>query len=283
MGNTHYHKMCLVGDTPEIPIHIGDVNYLALGVGSVRGIALIGAYGELINMGLSNIKGVSGSSVGAIVGLGVVLGASTDEMIKRVMSPRVTEIIQNIKFIVSCGRASFMNSKPLRDQIVQMLIKHNKTPDITFQQLFEQTGKQLKVAAYNIESKKVEIFGYDTTPSNSVVDAIIASGSMPVAFPPEKQLGADGDCGCYIDGGVEVELPLREFPIKNTLGIYLFDKYRSREVSKTFFNGLSNEERCHIISIDVSRIGALQFDLTEPMKQWLYKQGICAVRLYYKS
>ena len=69
--------------------------------------------------------------------------------------------------------------------------------EITFIQLYRYTSILFTVPALNISDSKVEYFNYKNTPDIKVIDAIVASSSLPLLFPPYKINGS-----YYYDGGL---------------------------------------------------------------------------------
>lgn len=80
---------------------------------------------------------------------------------------------------------------------------------VTFGVIASQGRAPLKVVATNLSTGSIELFSAETTPDVPVADAVIASGSIPVAFRswpirrglPEKRIGR------YYDGGLLSNLP----------------------------------------------------------------------------
>lgn len=285
MGNHASHaSLCLVGNAPDRPLLPSDIRYLALGAGSVRGVALLGAYRELLSRGLRPLEllGVSGCSVGSILGLALVLGMTQEEMVQIATSPVYQKMSTAIKYTFSCERASFIDNKALGEQLEAILHAHGLSSDVTFEELKRHRDMLFSVVAFSLRDKKMFSFNYQTTPSDKVVDAILASSAMPTVFPPQA-INVGGERHCFVDGAVEVELPLREFPVSSTLGLYLYDRYRNRRVSSMFFSQglLSDQERDRIVSIDVSRVSPVQFTPTPAIIKWLLKQGRDAIVQYY--
>lgn len=276
MGNQHA-TACLVGRQPMNRLPIQDVRYLALGIGSIRGVALLSAYKRLVQKGLPRLQGIAGSSVGCILGLGIVLQMSTNELqqfLEHFIEQQGSHF--TIKIERSCGKFSWINNEPLRVEIERLLRERNMSPTITFLELYQKTKVDYRVVAYNLETKTTETFNYQRTPTDSVIHAIMASSSIPYLFKPERLRDQ-----CYIDGGFVNEIPLREFPLSQTLGLYLYDAYRDRTNADKLFSSLSSTEKDHFISMDVSRVKTTHFKLTTAMKAYLTKQGEDSIDIYY--
>ena len=278
MGNQHA-KLCLIDRQPINRVPLADIKYLALGIGSIRGVALMSAYERLLQKGLPPLKGVAGSSVGCVMGLCIVMGLDASTM-RRILQEFIEQ--QGRRFTISvsrsCNAYSWIDNEPLRFFLEQLLQTYQFSPAVTFQQLYDKTKIDYRVVAYNLKSKKTETFGYLTTPTEVVVPAIMASSSIPYIFKPEQIRDV-----CYIDGGYMNEIPFQEFPLSETMGLYLYDAYRDRKNAKQMFSRLTTQEQDRFISIDVSRVKTTHFHLTAGMHEYLLRQGQRAVDIYYPS
>jgi predicted acylesterase/phospholipase RssA len=68
----------------------------------------------------------------------------------------------------------------------------------------ERPGKTLHISALNVTRQSYEVFNAETTPTLRVVDAILASASIPLVFVPWRS-PLTGDM--YCDGGVIEQFP----------------------------------------------------------------------------
>ena len=273
MGN--HATVCLVNRTPTQKVDLQSIKYLALGIGSIRGVALLGAYQRLLELGLPPIRGISGSSVGCIMGLGIILGLSIKEIYTFLEQFIQKGLEFKFKIEKSCNKLSFIDNEQLRTELVRLLQMKGLSGATNFKDLYEKSNIDYRVVAYNLQTEQTETFSYMTTPTDLIVTAVMASSSIPFVFKPERLNDI-----CYIDGGVGKEIPFYEFPRAETLGLYLFDSYRSQKIAKEFFPSLTDDEKDHIISIDVSRVKTTHFQLTSAMKAWLLRQGRLAVDNY---
>jgi len=250
-------------------------------------LAFVTAYKELLSVcrdhGVDDLyaqlEGVAGTSVGAIMSLAVCLAISPSDMLRFFDTALLKQVQDNYISQVKCGRPSYLSSKPIWLKLRNALREHGLSENTTFYDFFRYTGKDLRIGAHNIKSEKGEIFSVYTSPDICVIDAVMASSSMPFVFPAVK---TGRTCQCYMDGGTsELFFPMHEFPHQYTLGIYLYDKYRKSNKHKKFFRLLAPKLQDHIISIDVTKLGALQFNLTSKLKDFIANQAISAVRLYF--
>ena len=274
MGNTLARKQFyLVDHQPRDPIAFHDIEYLVFSVGSVRGLALLSAYITLLGIaGPLKIRGVAGVSAGAIMCLLVALGLNENEM-RAIPTKKRFDQLSRLKPQKICNRWSLFDSEPIRDALVEAMTKKHVPPQTTFAQMH----MDIHIFAIDHASDQLVAFSKKTTPNYCVLDAVIASCSMPFVFP-----AVPDHARCLIDGAAKESFPLRTFPSNHTLGFYLYDKYRP-DRDHEFFTSLSEAEKDRIISIDVSRMSALDFHPTNHMLHWIWKQGQEAVFRYFST
>lgn len=88
------------------------------------------------------------------------------------------------------NETGFFPTDKLRDWLEGVLKKQMATKPgsdvggkITFRQLYDATGIELNVVAANLSLKRQVIFSHLETPNCGVADAVVASSSIPFAFP----------------------------------------------------------------------------------------------------
>jgi hypothetical protein len=287
MGNQHATSQ-LVGVIPTDPIYPPDIKYLIFSIGSIRGIAFISAFETLLDISLNKfntdlqkqIKGVCGTSVGALIAFCISLKLTPTEM-RHLLQPSLFKQLLKFEIKQICNQFSVSSIEPIR-KVLENVLKTKKIPiNITFTELFKFTGVDLVVNAFNITTQTSKPFSTQASPTVSVIDAIIASCSMPYIFEPQ-QFGLKSQC--FVDGSVTRNaMPINVFPESHTLGMYLYDKHRSLKMIGPVFQQLSPMQKNHIISIDVSKLGAVQFNPTCRLRTFIEKQGTDAVLLYYQT
>lgn len=155
---------------------------IALSGGAARGIAHIGVLKALEENGIYP-EVVSGTSMGAIVGLFYTAGFSPDEM---------HSILREEKFYKILGLnlkgAGLFNLKPLKE-IFEDKIKENN---------FSVLKKKFFVAVSNLNTARVEVI----SKGPNLFEYVIASASIPFVFPAQHI-----NDQTYIDGGLFNNLP----------------------------------------------------------------------------
>jgi NTE family protein len=141
------------------------------------------------------IKKFVGTSIGSILCFFLIIDYKLNELL---------EFIKNFNFSyleqeVDCEK--FLNNYGLNDGKKFIILlktfilkKYNKN-DITFKELFENTGKELFIIATNYTNCKEELFNHINTPDLNITDAIRMSISLPIFFTPvnyKEELLIDG-------------------------------------------------------------------------------------------
>jgi NTE family protein len=184
--------------------------------GGVKGAGLLGAFEEARKH--VNFVGYGGTSAGSIVAALLACGCTVEDLRKYLYEAPYPEF-----FRVSKWRLFFFGSyrgmvdpNPLLEWLRQLIGKNfPDKPRVTFKDL--KAGQQLKIVATNVTTREFLIFSQATTPNFEIAQAVLASCSFPLLFPPVA-FGNDE----VVDGGV-----LSNFPM------WLFDAEHDREASFT--------------------------------------------------
>jgi len=201
--------------------------------GGVRGFAYCGAIKQLESLGkLSQFKRFAGSSVGSLFAALLVAGFTADEIMSVKDDLNFSEMEK-----CCCCFSSFYNiwsklgvhkSSKLETQISKIL-KKKINPKITLRELYLESGKDLVIVSCCISREKAVYFHHATFPNVQLIDALIASISVPGIFQPRKYnfLGTDD---YYVDGGVVDNYPLWVF----------------NDLKALYNGGLNKVKRCNI-------------------------------------
>jgi len=192
--------------TPEI---------LVIGPGGNKGYLFLGSLLYLKeNLFLDFIHTYVGCSVGSILSLLIMINVNFDKIIEISFD---TELVGDVSFqrLVLNGGISNSSHILMKIQII-LFEKYNKNP--TFKELYEETGKELCIVAYNLTKHETEYFTYKNTPDVKCLDAIKLSINMPIIY--EKVIY--NDC-VYIDGAMGNPYPINFYDDgkKVTLGLYI--------------------------------------------------------------
>ena len=173
-------------------------------IGAVKALWLEGVLPDII----------SGSSGGAIVG-GLV-STHSDEELERIFDPEylVHEIERDQGLLrhLEVIRPEVASADDVRGVLRRLI------PDLTFQEVFERTGRHLNVSIAAAEKHQTSrLLNATTTPNVFVREAILASAAVPGFFPPVA-LAAKNDRGRrqpylpsrkWVDGSLSDDLPAK--------------------------------------------------------------------------
>jgi TAG lipase / steryl ester hydrolase / phospholipase A2 / LPA acyltransferase len=186
---------------------------LMLSGGGVLGFYHLGVVKTLLDEGLLP-RVISGSSAGSLVA-GVV-GTHTDEELKHFYDPA------NVHFEAereaSVFSRMFFDANPQIDvgdleNIIARLI-----PNLTFQEAYEKTGRQISITVAPAEPhQRSRLLNAITSPNLYVRSAVMASCAVPGVFPPVMLMAknAHGESQPYlptrkwVDGSIADDLPAK--------------------------------------------------------------------------
>jgi len=157
---------------------------------------------------------LSGSSGGSFVGS--VLSTNTDDELESIFLPEnlVFEIKQEARFFTRLS-----NFRPRLMQIDEIQAMFERlVPDLTFQEAFERTGRQLNISVAAAEThQNSRLLNATTSPNVYIREAILASAAVPGVYPPVT-LAAKNHLGekqaylpsrKWVDGSVSDDLPAK--------------------------------------------------------------------------
>jgi len=150
--------------------------------GGLKGWAYIGtirALTELVDY--SVIEQVIGTSIGSLFGLCYVLQIEWSYLLDFVITLDFKEMI-DIDIDSILITQSLLEGKKYYE-LLKEVISTKVDPEITFLELRKITKILLTINAYNITKRKEEYFNYLLTPDVKVIDAVMASCTLPLIFP----------------------------------------------------------------------------------------------------
>ncbi|MBT3721385.1 patatin-like phospholipase family protein [archaeon] len=195
--------------------HVG----LALGSGGARGYAHIGVI-KILQKNKIPIDYVSGTSMGAVIGAFYALNLDVEKIEKVSLEFRKLDILKNLVDI-NKPHESLLKGKRIR----KFLEKYfgDKT--------FDDTKIPLLIGATNLADGSQVIFN-----KGKIVDAVIASASIPGILPPFEYKN-----NLLIDGGVAEGLPVRlvkKMGAKIVIGVDLYSVPDSKVKNNQAFHVL---------------------------------------------
>jgi NTE family protein len=198
---------------------------------------------------LDNLKNYCGTSSGALIASGLVIGFSIEELEELL----VKLDFKQFKDINSDGILSFFDNYGLDncsqfDKLFRIMMKKKiGDENITFHDLYLLTNKTLTIVATNLNRKQTTYFSHENTPYVKVIDAIIASISLPILYYPKKI-----DNELYLDGGITNNFAIDIFKDKKkeTIGALVMSNNKYEEInnfldiiSSIVFCGVENKSK----------------------------------------
>ncbi len=208
-----------------------DIENLVFSGGGVNGGISCGALMFLERLFLENgltlserIIGFAGCSVGAMIALLLAIGVSASEAIDA-FQPVVQSIKeQRASLPGTIIRGGLGDLNELRSKIASIM-EERLGPGgscFTFGHIFWNLGRQLVVAVNEVRGSCLALLNSQDYPGVVALDAVIASMSIPLIFPPVRIRGMNSSLW-FSDGGVMLNFPWKCFPPMKTLGFWLLD------------------------------------------------------------
>lgn len=167
---------------------------LVLGGGGVKGMAHIGAWRALEELGVE-VTALIGTSIGSLVGACLAAGMGWRDLEQLAVTLRKRDIIS------MNGRTLLLNG--IRQQSVfhaGRFLEYIRS--VLPVQRFDQLERPLSINAVDLETGKMEWFGAAGRTDLPLDLAVYASCALPLFYPP-----AEIDGRHYVDGGVLDALP----------------------------------------------------------------------------
>ena len=186
---------------------------LMLSGGGILGFYHLGVVKTLLEQGLLP-RVISGSSAGSLVA--GVLGTHTDREMAHFLQP------SNVHFEAereaSIFSRLFFSSNPQLDVGDVERLVARMIPDLTFQEAYEKTGRQISISVAPAEPhQRSRLLNAITSPNVLVRSAVMASCAVPGVFPPVTLMAKNmhGETQTYlptrkwVDGSIADDLPAK--------------------------------------------------------------------------
>ncbi len=186
---------------------------LMLSGGGVLGFYHLGVVKTMLEQNLLP-RVISGSSAGSLVA--GVLGTHTDEELVKFFDPAAIGFEAERE--ASVFSRLFLGSNPQMDVADLEGIVARLVPDMTFQEAYEKTGRQISLTVAPAEPhQRSRLLNAITSPNVFMRSAVMASCAVPGVFPPVMLMAknAHGESQPYlpsrkwVDGSIADDLPAK--------------------------------------------------------------------------
>lgn len=279
---------------------------------------------EELGFSLKNIKKIKGSSVGSIISTAIACGANTDYMKKMLDSMDLSEFRDNDFILHSLYQLVFKYGMNKTDQIrtfiSTVLTELGQKSDVTFLQLFEETGVHLIITYLSMNLEETVYADHLTEPNSLIREAVVKSSAIPLFYEGhfESLNGKSGKKNqtLAVDGGTldnysfnylrdDVD-PLYVLGLKLVSGKDMGDETNVGEENALknvdkgcpknvieYFTRLiylmrKDAMKLHVdkydwmssVKINVGTLTSTDFHITDKQKEWLFIQGKESVDKY---
>jgi predicted acylesterase/phospholipase RssA len=251
---------------------------------------------------LSNLKVISGSSIGAFTALCIVLGydfTEFKEMLDKLALPNFVNFFTLCKALPNIFmRYGAVSTAPIAKLVEEVFTRKNIDKEMTFQELYTTFKIDLIMTGSNVNTSETKYFNYKNTPNMKVKDACTISMSYPILFTPTLL-----DKDYYCDGGLYRNLPFKYIDLEyeqhlNSVGIVLQKQSENYAKSRNIIeyllcliNGLYNnstwsdfENDDYVMDKRICTVtlpnNISSFYVTEEQKQLLANAGYNAIKKF---
>ena len=192
--------------------------------GALKGWAYIGTIRALNEYSTlrNQLENVAGVSIGSIFGLLYLLNIPWEYLLDKIMNLNFLDMI-DINLDILLNTNSLILGKNFKEYVCE-LMSLKVDPEITFKKLYSSCNIKFTTCAINLSIGKFEYFNYLLTPDIKVIDAVMASASLPLLFPAYSING-----NYYYDGGFINNCPVNLFDPLETIG---FDLFTNKSIKK---------------------------------------------------
>ena len=160
---------------------------------------------ELLHMSADDLGATAAAAAAAAAAAEAATGArGSPSWRDRLHLPGVPRSLKNLRRFL--GRFGWHTSEGLGAVIDELIFKKTGLARATFQDLYDKTGKSLKLTGTSVTTGQLKWFSAATTPRMRVSLAVRASSSIPFFFEPIEY---DGEL--FVDGGALRNLPMDAF------------------------------------------------------------------------
>lgn len=224
----------------ELDELLNSTKYLCFGGAGTQAICYVGAidalqkhYRSSFESMIQNVRGAVGTSSGAIIALGMLVGIEHEKLLSScqiVLGLNIAPNFELSKFLKEYGGDDGTVIKAVIETVLNVI---GLSVSTTFSDFYRLTKKDFVCIATKVVDGSTVYFRYETTPDLKLTDAIFMSMSLPFLFVPKKY---NGDI--ILDGVLSCNVPYEVFPIEETLVMYQTPGDRNTDSLKGYITAL---------------------------------------------
>lgn len=265
-----------------------ELKNLVLCSGGIKGISHLGALYALSTLNcLNNIERYAGSSVGGLIVLLLIIGYSTTELFEFVKSFEFDRL-KNIS-LLNIQLFGLDDGSKLEYTIKRLIKNKGFDEEITMQQLFDLTKKELILTTVCLNDTKLVYLSYKTFPNLPVYLAARMTTAVPLFYCPVLY-----ENRYYVDGACNESYPISVFEneIHKTIGILLIDKHQTIDkidnletyifrilecITNSISTKLTQLYSTNTIKINVENINFINYNINDKTKDQLFIEGFSSI------
>lgn len=203
--------MCVNKKVNMLKHHMTDsiIDHVVIGGGGPLGLRFLGVLQQLEQdhfFTVQNVKRFYGTSAGAIVCAMVCLGFDWETLVNYVVC-RPWHSVFKVNADTLCNiytEKGMFNIHAIEDIFKPLLLAKGLMLDVTLQQFFDATSKELHVFTFDVNKFQTVELTHATHPHMTLVKAVAMSAAFPGMFSPIFE-----DEQCFIDGGMMCNFPMK--------------------------------------------------------------------------
>lgn len=272
---------------------------LVLSGGAIKGLAYLGVLKYLEEHDLvTHFHTVIGTSIGAFVGLLIILGYTSTEL-KDIFDKRNLEDLKDFKLASLIDNYGLDNGKKVNKFIKSFIKNKGHKKNISMSELYNKINKTIVITVTNVNTKQTEFITKDTHPDIPVYLAIRMSMNIPFIYTPVKYRG-----NLYVDGAMTCNFPINYvcddgnskvlgFALKpvvkedankiDSIIEYFYNVFKASYYSleETNIKNASKKEYISIVYIYAKTVSKFTLELPKEQKQELYDIGYNSVKEFF--
>ncbi len=196
---------------------LGEEVWAVLGGGGLKGLAHLGAWEAIVEAGVRP-RGIVGTSIGALVGAALAAGRGWEELAPLALDLEREDIVRvnrRVAWVNGIREEGVFRGEVLRAYVERVLPARE----------WDELEIPLQVNAVDLGTGETVWFGPGGRTDVALVDAIHASCSLPVLYPPVEIGGR-----YFVDGGTADALPLTRAAEMGASGVVAVDAGSGGEI-----------------------------------------------------